>query len=154
MSIMSIKVRKMCSSYKRCSIDRGNTSGANSNWYEINHKKENEREGEEETNRKVEINTKNTTTCFLRFRSEERTSLLRSLLRMGLFQPFPSLKWSRSPAESFFTSRGHQAPQGHPHKERSILLHFTTMRIGGRRKWESKLKSRSQELATLECTSN
>jgi hypothetical protein len=46
--------------------------------------------GEEEPNRKVNINAMNMTICFLRFCFEERTSPLRSPLRTGVFQPFLS----------------------------------------------------------------
>jgi hypothetical protein len=77
--------------------------------------------GEETPNRKVMINIKNMTICFSRFRSKERMSSLRSQLRTGIFQPFPSLTRSRRLDVFSSLSQGYQVPQGPPHKESESL---------------------------------
>jgi hypothetical protein len=79
---------------------------------------------------------KHTVICFPRFHFEECTSPLRSPLRTGLFQPFPSLKRSQWPIELSSQSWGHKVPQGPPNKEVESLASRLQRREWGR-EWET-----------------
>jgi hypothetical protein len=58
--------------------------------------------GEKESNRKVMINTKEHDDLFPEVRFQSTYFLFRRPCKLGLFQPFPSLKWSLRPVECFF----------------------------------------------------
>jgi hypothetical protein len=107
---------------------------------------------EEERNRKEMNDAKNTTIWFSRFRFEEHTSPLRSPLRMGLFNPFA-------------ISKGHGGRLSFPSLHRDTKsrkdLHMNNgVSCLALQQWvwggsENEISNqRSQELATLECTSN
>jgi hypothetical protein len=87
-------------------------NGDNSKDYE----QENLERGEEESNRRIMINTNEHNDLFPKVRFRRTYSLLRRPWRPGLFQPFPSLKRSLRPVECFFLiSRITKIPQGPPH---------------------------------------
>jgi hypothetical protein len=60
---------------------------------------------------------------------------------MGLFQHFLSHKRSQRLGVFSFTYRGHQAPQGPPHKEQSLFLLFTSCENGVRARMKTQIKS-------------
>jgi hypothetical protein len=73
-----------------------------------------EREGEKQ----IKSNNKegDTRICFTEVRFLQTYSPLRWSQRPGLFQPFPSLKWSLGPSELLFSiKRDTKSSQGPPH---------------------------------------
>jgi hypothetical protein len=73
--------------------------------WELNQKDKQENfseRGEEESNRKVMINTNENDNLFPKVQFRRTYSTLRRPRRSGLFQPFPSLKWSLRLVECFF----------------------------------------------------
>jgi hypothetical protein len=62
------------------------------------------------------IRADDTVICFTEVRFLQTYSPLRWSQRPGLFQPFPSLKWSLRPSELLFSiTRDTKSPQGSPH---------------------------------------
>jgi hypothetical protein len=139
----SIKMRESCSFCKSCSKWLQNYFGSNSNNIGSSASKRTRREGG--TNKSQSQHNKRDTTIYL---SEfgftrEPTSLLRCPHSMGLFQPFPSLKWSLRPVECFFSiSKRLCLSQRSPHNLVSLAsLTKWENEVGN----ENKTQSRAQE---------
>jgi hypothetical protein len=60
-----------------------------------------------------------TVTCFTEVRFLQAYSLLRWSQRLGLFEPFPSLKWSPRPSELFSLINGSLRPLTREEEKRS-----------------------------------
>jgi hypothetical protein len=93
--------------------------------------------GVEEPNHKVRSSAKNMMICFLRFGFEESTSLLRSPLRMGLFNPSPLSNGHRADRVLFSFQRVTKAHKDH-HTLRCFLLAHYNLRMGVRARMKPK----------------
>jgi hypothetical protein len=84
--------------------------------------------------------------CFTEVRFSQTYSPLRWSQRPGLFQPFPSLKWSLGPSELSLlkSTRNKTSPQGPPHNW--CLLPWLQLSFDHKQRMRKKKAIQAQEL--------
>jgi hypothetical protein len=118
--------------------------GANSTQSQSRELERDEGRSKSQSNDQTQMNT---TICFPRFHPEGCTSPLRRPRRPGLFQPFPLSNDHEDRLSLASLSRGHQVPQGSPHK----ALEFLASNYNQENKSEREMRTIKAQMITRPC---